>query len=306
MSTELLPRAVPVERVRPDRVASASFWAALTVASALPQIVVTELTGHAPWLLAVTQLLALLVLLALTRRLARLRVIESPLRWLVGMAAGWHLVVGGVTGSDAWARWQHSVPWVARGGVVQALVFVPTLLLMALGPGRLGHAALRLRAGDGEVRAGAGLYTGGTHPAWRRLGTFWALGITAGTATAMWFAVGAKAGDLTVLGWSLPFVAVLAAVNTLNEEFGYRNVPLAVLPPLVGRRGALVATSLLFGLAHFYGNPPGASGVLLAAFLGALLAKSMIETGGSRWAWIIHWLQDLVIFSFLTLAWADL
>jgi len=44
----------------------------------------------------------------------------------------------------------------------------------------------------------------------------------------------------------------------------------------------LAATGLLFGLAHYYGNPPGASGVLLAAFLGMLLAESMIETGSSK------------------------
>ena len=154
--------------------------------------------------------------------------------------------------------------------------------------------------------ARAGLYTGGTRPAWRRLGTFWAVGITAGTATAMWFAVGSEVGDVSVLLWSLPAIALLAATNTVNEEFGYRNVPLAVLPPVTGTRGALAATGLLFGLAHYYGNPPAASGVLLAAFLGVLLAKSIVETGGSKWAWTIHWLQDVVIFSFLALAWGNL
>ncbi len=289
-----------------DRLAQGVFWAALAVASALPQIIVTELTGDAPWPLAVGQVLTLLVLLGAVRRSSRLQVLDAPLRWLVAMATGWHLVVGGLTVTETWADWQHSVPWVVRGAVVQVLLFVPSLLLVVLGPGRLGRAALRLRAGDDRVRARAGVYTAGTRPPWRRLGAFWALGITAGTATAMWFALGSKAGDLSVLLWSLPAVAVLAATNTVNEEFGYRNVPLAVLPAAVGTRGAIAATGLLFGLAHFYGNPPGASGVLLAAFLGVLLAKSVLETGGSRWAWAIHWLQDVVIFSFLALAWSNL
>jgi membrane protease YdiL (CAAX protease family) len=109
-----------------------------------------------------------------------------------------------------------------------------------------------------------------------------------------------------VLLWSLPLIAVLAATNTVNEEVGYRDVPLAVLPSVVGTRGALAATGLLFGLALFYGNPPSASGVLLAAFLGVLLVRSMLETGGSKWAWLIHWLQDMVIFSFLALARSNL
>jgi membrane protease YdiL (CAAX protease family) len=122
----------------------------------------------------------------------------------------------------------------------------------------------------------------------------------------MWFALGSQFGDLSVLVWSLPAIAVLAATNTVNEEFGYRNVPLSVLPPIVGSRAALAVTGLMFGLAHYYGNPPGASGVALSAFLGVLLAKSMIETGGSKWAWVIHWMQDMIIFSFLALAWSNL
>jgi hypothetical protein len=295
-----------VVREPADRLTQGVCWAALALASALPQIVLTELTGHAPWTLAVAQVLALLALLTLVRRSPRLRALDAPLRWLVAMAAGWHVVIGGLTSTQTWDDWQHTVPWVARGAVVQALLLIPTVLLVVLGPGRLGRTALRLVAGDDRVRARAGVYTAGRRPAWRRLGAFWAVGITTGTATAMWFALGSEFGEPTVLLWSLPFVALLAATNTVNEEFGYRNVPLAVLPSVVGARGALAATGLLFGLAHYYGNPPGASGVLLAGFLGVLLAKSMVETGGSKWAWVIHWLQDMVIFSALTLAWTNL
>jgi hypothetical protein len=298
--------ALEADRSRRDVLVVSVFWAAVALASALPQIVLTEVTGSAPWLLAVGQVAALLGLWAEVRRSLRLQALDAPLRWLVAMATGWHLVVGGLLGTQAWADWQHSVPWVARGTVVQVLLFVPTLLLVVLGPGRLGRAALRLRAGDDRARARAGVYTLGRRPTWRRLGTFWAVGITVGTATAMWLALGSRLDDVSVLLWSLPAIAVLAATNTVSEEFGYRNVPLAVLPPVLGPRAALAATGLLFGLAHYYGNPPGASGVALSAFLGVLLAKSMVESGGSTWAWVIHWLQDMVIFSFLALAWSNL
>jgi hypothetical protein len=300
------PPAPTVSRARRDRLVVSVFWLGAAVASALPQIVVAEVTGRSPWPLAVGQVMVLFGLWAWVRRSRRLRALDSSLRWLLAMAAGWHLVVGGLLGTQAWADWQHSVPWVARGAVVQILLFVPTVLLVVLGPGRVGRESLRLRAGDDRTRARAGVYTLGSRPTWRRLGTFWAVGITAGTATAMWLALGPQLDDLSVLLWSLPAISVLAATNTVNEEFGYRNVPLAVLPPLLGQRTALAATGLLFGLAHYYGNPPGASGVALSAFLGVLLAKSMIETGGSKWAWAIHWMQDMVIFSFLTLAWSNL
>jgi membrane protease YdiL (CAAX protease family) len=298
--------ALEARRARHDGLVVSVFWTTVVLASALPQIAVTEATGSAPWPLAVGQVAVLFGLWAVVRRSRRLQALDAPLRWLVAMAAGWHLVIGWLLGTQAWADWQHSVPWVARGAVVQVLLFVPTLLLVVLGPGRLGRPALRLRTGDDGTRARAGVYTLGTRPTWRRLGALWAVGITAGTATAMWFALGSQAGDLSVLLWSLPAIAVLAATNTVNEEFGYRNVPLAVLPAVLGPRTALAATGLLFGLAHYYGNPPGASGVALSAFLGMLLAKSMLETGGSTWAWAIHWLQDMVIFSFLALSWSNL
>ena len=295
-----------VDQPGSDGLVAGLFWAAAALASALPQILATEWSGSAPRLLGVGQVAALLGLWTWVRRSRRFRALDGPLRWLIAMAAGWHLVIGGLLGTQAWADWQHSVPWVARGAVVQVLIFVPTLLLVVLGPGRLGGPALRLRPGDDRARARAGVYTLGRRPTWRRLGTLWAVGITAGTATAMWFALGSRLDDVSVLLWSLPAIAVLAATNTVNEEFGYRNVPLAVLPPVLGPQAALAATGLLFGLAHYYGNPPGASGVALSAFLGVLLAKSMVETDGSTWAWIIHWLQDVVIFSFLALAWSNL
>jgi membrane protease YdiL (CAAX protease family) len=231
------------------------------------------------------------------------RRLTGAVHWLLAMVLGWNLLISGIASTRTWDTWQHQVPWVARGAVIQLLLFVPTVLFVLFGPGRLGRRQLRLVAGNDQVRAGRGLYTAGSLPRWRQLGACWAALITIGTLTAMTFALGSKAQDLAVLAWSFPVVAVLAATNTVNEEFGYRNVPLAVLPSLVGVRQAMLATGLLFGLAHYYGNPPGASGVLLATFLGVFIAKSMIETGGSKWAWITHWLQDMVIFSFLAAAW---
>ena len=282
-------------------------WTLVLASSSLPQIVYSEATGrNAPLWLALAQAGALLCVLAAGSWVKGCRRLSGTVLWLLAMVVGWNLVISGVTGTDDWATWQHQVPWVVRGAVVQLLLFVPTLLLVILGPGRLGRRELRLVTGDDDVAAGRGIYTAGASPSWRRLGWCWALLITLGTATAMTSALGSKAQDLATWAWSLPAIAVLAATNTVNEEFGYRNVPLAVLREAIGVRGAMLATGVLFGLAHYYGNPPGASGVLLAGFLGVLLAKSMIETAGSKWAWALHWLQDLVIFSFLAAAWSAL
>ena len=54
-------------------------------------------------------------------------------------------------------------------------------------------------------------------------------------------------------------------------------------------------SSLIFGFVHYFGNPSGIPGVIMASFIGWFLSKSMIETGGIFWALFIHFLQDVVI-----------
>ncbi|RME51202.1 MAG: CPBP family intramembrane metalloprotease, partial [Caldilineae bacterium] len=99
----------------------------------------------------------------------------------------------------------------------------------------------------------------------------------------------------------LPAVLLFAAMNAFNEELPGRAALLSQLVGVVGKQQALLLTAALFGLGHFYGVPPGLSGVLLAGFFGWLLSKSMVETEGFFWAWTIHFLQDVLIFAFLAM-----
>jgi membrane protease YdiL (CAAX protease family) len=99
----------------------------------------------------------------------------------------------------------------------------------------------------------------------------------------------------------LPLIVMLAAMNAFSEELNYRAGLLASLHDVVGTRHALAMTAVVFGLAHYYGVPYGAIGVVMAGFLGWLLGKSMLETGGFVWAWFIHFWQDLLIFAFMAI-----
>jgi hypothetical protein len=92
-----------------------------------------------------------------------------------------------------------------------------------------------------------------------------------------------------------------AALNAFNEEITYKASFLSVLQGPVGARQALRMVAFFFGMAHFYGVPYGLIGVLMAAFMGWLLAKSMMETRGLFWAWFIHFLQDVWIFAFIAI-----
>ena len=97
----------------------------------------------------------------------------------------------------------------------------------------------------------------------------------------------------------LPWILVIAALNAANEEFQFRSVLLAHLRNVVPPGEAALLTAVLFGLGHYYGQPSGPIGVVMAGFAGWIWARSMIETRGFVWAFFIHMVQDVVIFSFL-------
>lgn len=95
------------------------------------------------------------------------------------------------------------------------------------------------------------------------------------------------------LGWVLLF----SLMNAFSEEVIFR---LALVVPLQGQLSAnsiAMLSGFIFGIAHVGGSPGGVSGMLLAGLLGWLLARSMLETRGLFWAVLIHFVQDLVIFS---------
>jgi len=53
------------------------------------------------------------------------------------------------------------------------------------------------------------------------------------------------------------------------------------------------------GIGHYFGVPYGVVGVIMASFLGWMLGKAMLETRGFFWAWLIHFVQDVLIFTFM-------
>ena len=97
-------------------------------------------------------------------------------------------------------------------------------------------------------------------------------------------------------------ILVLASMNAFGEELLYRASLIATLEDVAGPVHAVALAAVVFGLGHFYGVPYGVAGVLMSGFLGWLLGKSMVETRGFFWAWFIHCLQDVLIFSFMAMS----
>ena len=62
-----------------------------------------------------------------------------------------------------------------------------------------------------------------------------------------------------------------------------------------------IISAILYVLPHMAGMPSGLIGATMAGILGLILAKSLYETNGFFWAWIIHFLKDVIIIGTLFL-----
>ena len=128
---------------------------------------------------------------------------------------------------------------------------------------------------------------------WRSVGAGFATVITLTTAAFMWLGVYSN----TPIAWldALPWVLLFSATNAFVEEMICRFSLVATLEGTLSKTAICWWSAGIFGSVHFFGTPGGVTGVLMAGFLGWLLAKSMSETRGIGWAWFIHFLQDVVI-----------
>lgn len=98
-----------------------------------------------------------------------------------------------------------------------------------------------------------------------------------------------------------PLIVLIALWNTLSEEYQFRSVLLGRLYQVFGRGQSLLLSSTLFGISHWFGNPSGFIGVIMAFCAGWVWGKSVLDTKGSNWNLIIHFVQDVFIFGMLVM-----
>ena len=98
---------------------------------------------------------------------------------------------------------------------------------------------------------------------------------------------------------TFPWILAIATLNAASEEFQFRSVLLAHLGGVFSPAENVLLTAAFFGMGHYYGQPSGSLGVLMAGFAGWIWARSMIDTRGGVWAFSIHMAQDVVILTFL-------
>ena len=137
---------------------------------------------------------------------------------------------------------------------------------------------------------------------WPSFGLQWALYIAIALGVMQYLALRPSVATMAMILPLLPSILFYAALNAFNEEVTYRAPMIATLEPVSGSKQALWMSASFFGIAHYFGTPGGILGAIASVFMGWILGKAMIETRGLFWAWWIHFLSDVVIFAFLTMA----
>lgn len=162
--------------------------------------------------------------------------------------------------------------------------------------------ALFFRLGDVNTHVSKIAWLGitGTET-WLQIALTLGLFVTLGTAIFMFFQLKNAEVDyrhfLFALLWSIPF----SLANAFSEEAIFR---IGIISPLYGIWAVpviVLISAAVFGIPHYFGMPKGITGVLMAGFLGWLLAMSLVETQGFLLAWVIHFVQDVVIITSMIL-----
>ena len=284
----------------PDFLQRIVAWAAVAL-STVPEIVWQE-TGHrVTWWLTAWES-ALLVGGALLIRVSpRLRPLTRFLLAIAALNVAWGFVAPAITSMNAFDTWAFHAGWGERFFVARTFTLAGVILggLTLIGSG-LTRRDLFLCVGNMSAPAQPIPFLGLRKPIpWTWFGLAAIFVFAFALAPFLYWTVHPNFGWAGRIVRFFPWLVALAALNAASEEFQFRCLLLGHLRNLFSPAENVLITAAFFGLGHFYGQPSGPIGVLMAGFAGWIWARSMIETRGWAWALIIHMLQDLVIFSFL-------
>ena len=137
---------------------------------------------------------------------------------------------------------------------------------------------------------------------WGKLAVISGVLITLGTGLlGMATALGFHFKNADQLLRYLPLILLFAMCNSFSEGLIYRCGILGALKDIVPPGYAVLMSAIFFGIAHYYGVLGGPIGAAMSGVLGWFIARSMAETKGMVSAWIIHFMQDTVIFSMMVM-----
>jgi len=285
-------------------------WGAMFLTSSLAIIFWREIAGKAPFwwpLVHLSCILGIFIATLFYHDLKCLRgyVIILLVIFLLGFGGGWQWgIIYFIRNSEFWLNMESSLPWALSGIFTHLIRLLPAIviiiILFTMGRRR---ADLFLVKGDINAPAEPTKILGLKEPKpWPRLAIPFLIIFSFGIITFLVLTSGYSINIFLKVLPLIPIAILIAAINAFNEEFTLRAAPLSETWKTLGKNQSLILTTIFFGIGHYYGVPNGIIGVLLSAFLGWFLGKSILETKGFFWAWFIHFITDIPIFTFYAMS----
>lgn len=285
-----------------DPLRRALAWIAVA-GSTLPEIIWRQSGHRVSFTFAAIESL-FLVLLAAAVFASRLRGLTRFLLALAALKFAWSIVAPFLATTSFVHSLSANANWAAKLFIARTLTLSGALLagLTLIGSG-ITRRDLFLAVGNLAAPAQPIRFLGLRKPVpWTWLGPVLLVVFALALMPFFYFTVHPNFSGSGRIFHFWPWMLAVATLNAASEEFQFRNLLLAHLRNVFSPAEAVLLTAVLFGLGHYYGQPSGPLGVLMAGFAGWIWARSMIETNGSAWAFVTHLVQDVVIFVFLALA----
>jgi membrane protease YdiL (CAAX protease family) len=275
-------------------------WVVVLAVSDLPDILWNALADHIPAWLFWGKVVFLAVFLGMTLLVKALRRLKPFALFL----AVFYLALGlkALVRATAWFQGRFNSPGVSffRGFMAEfvldigvALAVIGILWILKRDRKAFFMTKGRMDAPIEPVRW-LGIKAGAS---WKTFGWIFACAAALAVLVPTILSIAPSSATLVKALPLLPAVLLFAAINAFTEEVYFRAGPLATLTEILGKNQILLLTAVFFGLAHWlYGSPPGLLGALMPGFLAWLIAKSMLETRGIAWPWLMHFLPDVVVF----------
>lgn len=269
--------------------------------SIIPEILFSEMTGSIPGWLHYGRLAALALIAISLQLVLPLKHLTKFVMLLIAKSFG-HILVNLVAGIEAWTDAFPTHTFLGSFGgdiilkIIQVIPVTLALLVLFKGP-----AEAYLIKGDLTVKAEEikWLSIRQDRFSWGRLAVISGLLICLGTIllTVITVTGASVKPDFSLLPVLFPLILVLALFNSLCEGIVYRSTVLSSLKNILPKNQLMLLAAAFFGIAHYYGAPGGIIGVVMSGLLGWYMCRSMFETRGFASSWIIHFMQDVVIFS---------
>jgi membrane protease YdiL (CAAX protease family) len=234
--------------------------------------------------------------------------VAKPLRGfilaLVAYGVGSFFVLPLIVESAAWLDWKQQASWgvwIVTDRLVTYLLLGGIMALTLIGSGIRRRELFLVRGNPSAPAQPSRFLAGGNAKKpvpWNRVALQFLPIYTIIAVIVLGIQLRPDVSQILQVLIYLPAIVLAAAIIAFAEEFMFRSMMLARLKPVVGAGQAALMAAGLFGLMHYFGWPGGPIGVLMAGYLGWWAARSMIDTRGFVWAFLLHFLGDFVIYAF--------